>query len=94
MLGRKAIAPGGGVELDDARRHHGAEPLAHVTLVQPGGGGDLGAGRGRRAAQRVEQAGTMADGYHETQGTVVERGEELAAKAWARSGSKSVFLAG
>ena len=34
---RQAVAAVGGIVLDDARRDHGAEPLAHVALVEAGG---------------------------------------------------------
>ena len=36
VLGRQAVGAGVRVVLDDPRRQHGAEPLAHVALVQAG----------------------------------------------------------
>ena len=72
MLGWKMVGAALGVVVDDATGDHGAEPLAHVTFVEPGGLGDLITGRRCLPAERVEKARLVTDACHENQEPIVQ----------------------
>ena len=70
--------------LDDVGGDHAAQPFPDITLVELGGGGDLGtrcAGEGRH---RIEQAGLMADAEQQTDGGVVHYAHHAAAEGLGR----------
>src|SRR5699024_1213612 len=61
---------------DEARCGDGAEPLAHVALLEPGGVGDLAARGRRERGEGVEQAGVVADPGEYGDRAVVENLQE------------------
>ncbi len=68
----EVVGPLGRVVVDEAGGHHTAQPLPHVALVEPGGVGDLGAGRRWERGQGVEEAGLVAEAGEDADGAVVE----------------------
>ena len=72
---RERIRLRGRVVIDDAAGDHTAQPLAHITFIESGGIGDLGAGGRRQFGQRVEQLGLMPDRQQDGQAGAVDRSD-------------------
>ena len=82
VLGRQQELVGAGVMPHDARRRHGAEPLAHVALVEPGGVGDLAAGGGWQPGEGAEQPEVVAEAGHDGDRGIVEDLDEAVCGAF------------
>ncbi len=76
VRGGQAVAAALRLVLDDPRRHHRAEPLANVALVEPRLARELVARRVRQAHHRVEQPRAVADRRHERRPGLVEHPDE------------------
>ena len=58
--------------LDDSADGHGAQPLAHVTLVEVGRRSDLLGGGGGHPRHDVEEARPASDRRHQRERSIVE----------------------
>jgi len=77
VFGRQAIGLAFGVVLNDTARHHGAQPLANVSLLEPGPFGNLVASAPVDLSHTIEQSGPVPDGDHHGQASRVDRGNHL-----------------
>ena len=81
MLAGQPVRPGRRVIVDHARRGHSAQPFAHVALIEVGGVGDLLAGGGRQAGQRLEQAGLVPNAGQQGDRGIVQDAHEASGKS-------------
>ena len=72
MLGGQHVVLCVGVILNDPAHNHVAQPLAHITLLQPRSLRDVAtSGRGKRR-HYLKQARAVSDAQHENRGTVIQ----------------------
>ncbi|MDH3520783.1 MAG: hypothetical protein OEM49_10040, partial [Myxococcales bacterium] len=78
MLGRQIVGARLGVERDEAARQHGAEPLAHLALVETRALGDARAAAYTKLVHHREETRRLADARHQRErATVQDLGDAL-----------------
>src|SRR3990170_4554101 len=91
MLRGQSVLAAGQVVFDDAACDHGAEPLAHVALIEAGRLCYLVARGRRQAGHGVEQPGLVADAGQEHHGGAVQVPDHLPRERLSLRGVKLLY---